>query len=922
MNHKLIHKLIGLFVYLVTVFVLFSTVQPSVSFWDCGELSAASYFLQVTHPPGAPLFILVNKVTSLIPFAENIGFRVNSLTVITSAFSVLFLYLVAVRLINNYKNKQEQSNFSYIVTYISAAIGAFSLAFSDTFWFNGTESNVFGFSTFLFTLMVWLMMVWWEKADEPGNEKYLMLVAFIIGLSPGVHLMSVLAAVPFGVLFVMRKYTLNEEVAKESGKILIYNILVLIAVSFFMWGTQTSNTPPSPAEFKSFDSTFKIILLVTTVIFVFIFRKKVIHRSSLYLPFAVGIGLNFVVYPGVVKYLPEIISSLSGNSLFVDSFLFLVVFGVIGYLIYWSKNNKKPLVNLIFSCLFFVILGITTYSMIIIRANKQTPMNEDDPKDFSTLVSYLSREQYGDFPTWKRRYSSEPQHRQIWQNYSSDLEYLLKWQIHHQYNRYLFWNYIGRESWQQDRGVDVKKLFAIPFLLGMLGIFYHFRRDWKMASVFFAVFIFMGYFICFYQDQQQMQPRERDYFYAGSFFMFSIFIALGVRGIIDEFQERFKESSVKIPAMGVLLFAIVFVPLNMLRVNYHEHDRSKNWIPWQYAYNILQSCAPNAVLFTCGDNDTFPVWYLQDVEGVRRDVRVANLSLINTNWYPKQLKNTTPYGAQKVAISYTDDQLDKLQPTEWKPRMIELPVPKNVYDEFGIKDTAVTKQGKISFLMNATIGDAKVKGVRAQDLLIKDIVEQNKWQRPIYFAATCDAGSRIGLDDYLQLEGLAYRLTPVKSDKGENVNVDLTSNALIGTNVNPSKEFQRGFIISGFNDPKIFLEENQERVANYSYRIVYMSLANFYLNAQKNNDMAIKTLDRMEENFPAAKIPMDFRMHYQVAEIYFNAGAKEKFKNMITEIEKEANDVLTSEKPGSYEVQAAQYILQRVKELQDSIKTK
>jgi len=922
MNYKLIHRLIGLFVYLVAVFVLFSTVQPSVSFWDCGELSAASYFLQVTHPPGAPLFILVNKVTSLIPFAENMGFRVNSLTVITSAFSVLFLYLVAVRLINNYKRKQEQSNFSYIVTYISAAIGAFSLAFSDTFWFNGTESNVFGFSTFLFTLMVWLMMVWWEKADEPGNEKYLMLVAFIIGLSPGVHLMSVLAAVPFGVLFVMRKYTLNEEVAKESGKILIYNLIALIVVAFFMWGTQTSNTPPTPAEFKSFDSTFKIILLVVTIVFVFIFRKKVIHRSSLYLPFAVGIGLNFVVYPGVVKYLPLVISSLSGNSLFVDSFLFLVVFSTIGILIYWSQKNKRPMINLVFSCLFFVILGITTYSMIIIRANKQTPMNEDEPKDFSTLVSYLSREQYGDFPTWKRRYSSEPQHRQIWQNYSSDLDYLLKWQINHQYNRYLFWNYIGREGWQQDKGADLKKLFAIPFLLGMLGIFYHFRRDWKMASVFFAVFIFMGYFICFYQDQQQVQPRERDYFYAGSFFIFSIFIALGVRGIIDEIQERFKESSSKIPAMGVLLFAIVFVPLNMLRVNYNEHDRSKNWIPWQYAYNILQSCAPNAVLFTCGDNDTFPVWYLQDVEGVRRDVRVANLSLINTNWYPKQLKNTTPYGSQKVAMSYTDDQLDRLQPTEWKPRVIELPVPKNVYDEFGIKDTTITKQGKISFLMNATLGDSKVKGVRAQDLLIKDIVEQNKWQRPIYFAATCDAGSRIGLDDYLQLEGLAYRLTPEKFDKGENVNVNLTSNALLGENVNPNKEFQRGFIIKGFNDPKIFLEENQERVVNYSYRIVYMSLANYYMTAQRNNEMAIKTLDKMEENFPTSKVAMDFRMHYQVAEIYYNAGAREKFKSMITGIEKEANDVLTSEKPGSYEVQAAQYILQRARELQDSIKTK
>lgn len=624
MNHKLIHRFIGLFVYLVTVVVLFMTVQPSVSFWDCGELSAASYFLQVTHPPGAPLFILVNKVTSLIPFAENIGFRVNTLTVITSAFSVLFLYLVAVRLINNYKSKKEQKDSDYIITYISAAIGAFSLAFGDTFWFNATESNVFGFSTFLFTLMVWLMIVWWDKADEPGNEKYLMLVAFIIGLSPGVHLMSVLAAVPFGVLFVMKKYTTDEDIARESGKILFYNILALIAVSFFMWSTQTQNTPPTTAEFKSFDTTFKLVLLGVTLGFVFLFRKKVIHRSSLYLPFVVGIGINFIVYPGIVKYLPHIIATITGNNLFADSVMFVIVFGSLGYAIYWSVKNKKPMANLIFSCLFFVILGITTYSMIIIRSNKMTPMNEDEPKNFERLVSYLGREQYGDFPTWKRRYSGESQHRQIWANYSSDLEYLLKWQIHHQYNRYLFWNYIGRESWIQDDGVDFKKLFAIPFILGMMGIFYFFRRDWKMASVFFIVFIFMGYFICFYQDQQQAQPRERDYFYAGSFFIFSIFIALGVRGVIDEIQDRFSSSFAKIAPMIILPLAILLIPLNMLRTNYFEHDRSKNWIPWDYAYNVLQSCAPNAILFTCGDNDTFPLWYLQDVEGVRRDIRIAN----------------------------------------------------------------------------------------------------------------------------------------------------------------------------------------------------------------------------------------------------------------------------------------------------------
>jgi hypothetical protein len=919
MNHKLIHKIIGFLVYAITITVLFMTVQPSVSFWDCGELSAASYFLQVTHPPGAPLFILINKVTSLIPFAENIGFRVNSLTVIASAFSVLFLYLVAVKLINKYKNGN-QTNFDYIVTYIASAIGALSLAFSDTYWFNGTESNVFGFSTFLFTLMIWLMMVWYEKADEKGNERIIVLIAFIIGLSPGVHLMSVLAAVPLGMLFVLRKYTKDDAVAKDSGLYLLGHIIIILVVAFFLWGSQTKNTPPTQTEFRSFDSTFKMTLLIISVVYMAIFRKKVFTRSSLYWPFIVGIGINFIAYPGIVKYLPNFIEKVVGQDLFINCIVFILILSALGYLIYWSTKNKRPLLNLISASAMFAIIGVSVYTILIIRSNKQTPMNEDEPKNFPELVSYLSREQYGDFPTFKRRYSSEPQHRQIWANYSSDLEYLLKWQIHHQYDRYLFWNYIGRTSWTQDDGADIKKLFAIPFILGMFGIFSYYRRDWKMATVLLTTFIFMGYLICFYQDQQQTQPRERDYFYVGSFFIFSLWIALGIRGIIDLIQES-KPSILKPASVAVLALGFLFVPIRMIQTNYFEHDRSKNWIPWDYAYNILQSCAPNAILFTCGDNDTFPLWYIQDVEGVRRDVRIANLSLINTNWYPKQLKNTTPYGAQKVAMSITDEQLDKLQPMEWKPRTLELAVPKNVYEEFGIKDTSIINKGKITWLMNSTIGDGNVKGIRNQDYLIKDIIEQNKWQRPIYFAATCDAGSRIGLDNYVQLEGLAYRLTPAHFEKSENVNVELTSRALLGENVKPNKEFQRGFIIKDFNDPKIFLEENQERTANYSYRLCYLSLANYYISVLKDNAMCIKTLDKMEENFPLAKIPMDFRMLYTTADMYLSAGDKEKFYRLEAETELLANEVLSESKQQSYETQAAQYILGKIRELKDSLNT-
>ncbi|MDD5363320.1 MAG: DUF2723 domain-containing protein [Ignavibacteria bacterium] len=918
---RLFHIIIGFLVYMIAVTVLFLTVQPSLSFWDCGELSAASNLLQITHPPGAPLFLLVNKFTSLFPFAANIGFRINSLTVITSAFSVLFLYLVAVKLISFYRKDYGDNLTEQIITRIAAAIGAFSLAFGDTFWFNGTESNVFGFSTFLYTLMIWLLMVWYEKADEKGSDRILLLVAFIIGLSPGVHLMSVLAALSLGMLYVLRRYVTDEAIAIKTAKIAFVHILILIVVAFVLWAKETSNTPPTPAEFKSYDTSFKLILLVVSIAFMVFMRKKdVFNKSSFYWVFIVGLAFNLLAYPTMIKYTPHLISLIFGNNLSVNVFGLLVILLGLAYGVYWSKKNKKPLGTMIFASFIMLYLGFTTYGVIIIRANQSPPMNENEPKDFPTLVQYLSREQYGDFPTFKRRYSSEPQHRQIWQNYSSDLEYLLKWQINHQYNRYLFWNYIGRASWIQDDGVDFKKFFAIPFILGMLGLFYHFKRDWKLATVFLVMFIFMGYLICFYQDQQQMQPRERDYFYAGSFFIFSIWIALGVRGLVEEIQKLMKKN---VPAVSYLVVGVIFlvVPVNMLRTNYYDHDRSKNWIPWDYAYNMLQSCPPNAVLFTNGDNDTFPLWYMQDVEGVRRDVRIANLSLINTNWYPKQLKNNTPYGSQKVKMTFTDDQLDKMQPTEWKPRNIDIPVPRKVYDDFGIKDTSVINKGKISFFMDATIGSDKVRGIRNQDVLMKDIIECAKWERPICYAITCDPSVRIGLDKYLKLQGLAYILTPKANEQGTDIDEEMMTKMLFADAPKISKEYQPGFLFRSFKEG-VFLDENHLRTVDYNYRAAFLSLAEHYINDLNRPDLGKKTLDRMEEVIPYKNVEMGLSLLYTTAGMYMKSGDMEKFKFFLNECETKASLTLSSEKEKSYITREAQQILNGVRYLKDSLKIK
>jgi hypothetical protein len=559
--------------------------------------------------------------------------------------------------------------------------------------------------------------------------------------------------------------------------------------------------------------------------------------------------------------------------------------GILGYIAYWSHKNKKPIANLVSLALLVAIIGFTTYAIIIIRANKHTPMNENDPQDFKTLVSYLSREQYGDFPTFKRRFSSEPQHQPVWANYKSDLDYFWKWQMNHMYIRYLLWEYVGRESWDQDAGVKFNQLYGIPFLIGLLGLFYHFRRDWRLASIFLATFIFMGFMICFYQNQQQMQPRDREYFYSGSWFVFSIWIAIGLRGIIEDLQAYItKPATSKAVTYSFIALMFLVIPVNMLRTNYHEHDRSNNWVPWDYAYDMLQSCAPNAILFTCGDNDTFPLWYMQDVEGVRRDVRIANLSLINTDWYVKELKNDTPYGALKVPMSYSDDQIVRLQPVQWESKTVDIPVPKSVFDQFGIKDTALVSRGKISFVMNSTVSFGNVKAVRVQDLMVKDIVLANKWQRPIYFAISCGEDSRIGLDDYIKLEGLAYRLVPERSTGVENVNVELASKNLIGNNVAPSKTFQPGFIIRTLNNPNVFLDENMQRTT-YGYRNAYMALANYYLTVLGDKQNCINTLNVMEQRIPRSHVEMDYRLLFNLATLYYNAGDVNTFTTIAKEVE-------------------------------------
>ena len=430
-------------------------------------------------------------------------------------------------------------------------------------------------------------------------------------------------------------------------------------------------------------------------------------------------------------------------------------------------------------------------------------------------------------------------------------------------------------------------MFGIPFLIGLLGLYFHFKKDWKTATVFLALFIFMGYLIAFYQNQQQPQPRDREYFYPGAYFVFALWIALGIKGIFDLLQQQRNVFLRSRPAfLSVAVIAALLIPGRMLQVNYFTHDRSRNWAPWDFAYNLLQTCAKDAILFTNGDNDTFPLWYLQDVEGVRRDVRVVNLSLVNTPWYVQQMKNKPYYSeALPVPISIPDARIPDLMPVAWEPSKEELPVPPEVFASFGVTDTALIRSGKIEFMMNNTLQFGSAKAIRVQDLMVRDIVFTTGWKRPIYFAVTCAPDSKIGLDQYLWYEGLAWRLEP-KTVQGpdQGVNAAELETNLFHEPQGFSRTPERGYKWRGIGDPTIFFDENTSRLMA-NYRSAFMRLSLYTANVVHDKSKSVATLDLMEKLIPQSKFPMEWELQSDIASFYYRLGEVEKANALADQLE-------------------------------------
>jgi hypothetical protein len=840
MNHKKLNRLVAFGVFLASIAVYLKTLPPTIVFWDVSEHCTASYFLQVQHPPGSPLLTLVLRIASMIPLSADIGVRMILFNVFASCAVIVLLYLITVRCILMWRS-QPETMFDAISVYGAAAVGAMALAFSTTFWFNTIEVETRNTSLLFTALIIWLVLIWYEKAEDKHSDLYLLMITFLVGLTAGIHIHGLLGFVVAILLVYLRFY---------------------------------------PKTLKEF-----------------LFSADVIKFG------VVAVLIFMVAYPGIVKWFPSMLDSdVFGihSSLWIGVAIGLVVAAI--YFVWSSTKKNNRLLNIGALAFLFILLGYSTYVTIVIRANAGTPMNQNDPSTLRRLVAYLEREQYGDTPLVNRRFSMEADKQENFKKYTSDWDYMWTYQIKHMYWRYIAWNFIGKESDVQDADWRFSQLYAIPFLVGLIGCFYHWKKHQKMAFIMTVFFLLSGLALAIYFNMQESQPRERDYFFVYSVFAFCFWIGLGTLAIVDYVREKIATANGTALAYGALALVVVLVPANMLRTNYKPMNRSGHYLAWDYSYNLLQSVEKDALLITAGDNDTFPLWYLQDVEGIRRDVRIVNLSLANMDYYILQLKHARPYGSKPVPISLPDEQIEGIQPMEYQTQMIRIPVPKFALD--GRTSPIVAVEGgpsaaaaeadkaivdTLKFVMPATLRFGNRSALRVQDILVFDIVRSMQWERPVYFAITAGGDdSKIGLRDYLELEGLAYRLVPRKRQAyWAAVNEERTRAHLFTDVKQPSKEQAYGCLWRGLQDSTIKFDENQRRMIT-SYRQPFYTLALFLSNVKNKPEEMSAVLDRMEQVVPRHLHPMDFRLKADMAVFYGISGNKvrqrEFFRELIDEL--------------------------------------
>lgn len=867
MTYNKINNLLGWLSFLTALIVYTLTLEPSSSFWDSGEFIASAYKLQVVHQPGAPLFLMLGKAFSLIAGDDTsrVAFWVNMCSAVASAATILFLFWTITALARKVYSKQneELSGWETISIMGSGLVGALAYTFSDSFWFSAVETEVYALSSLCTAIVFWAILKWDKHADEPYADRWLIFIAYVMGLSIGVHLLNLLAIPAIALVYYFRR----SKTRTSSGTLLAL-LAGIIILAFIQYGIVQYTI-----KFAAYSDLFFV--------------------NTLGLGF--GSGVIFFAVLVITSLVSGIVYTINGSKLnliiAVTAFVMLMTIGggisgliIAGLLLagleYILKiREKRRVLNMALISVVFIIFGYGSFALIVIRAKADPTLNNSDASNAFSLLSYVNREQYGDRPLLygqyfdskpidskqgdiiyrkgkekyesagqkyervydrntllPRMYSDDPQHAGFYRDWMGlkegqsptfldNIGFLISYQTSFMYTRYFAWNFIGRQNDEQGHGDYIRgnwlsgikfidnmllggqyalpksqlennaynTFYFLPFILGIIGAFWHFKRDQKDAGIVGLLFFFTGIAIVLYLNQNPLQPRERDYAYTGSFYAFAIWIGLGVAGISDYLRKKLHAPKAAVLAS---LIGLLAAPVLMAKEGWNDHDRSSKYSARDMAINYLESCAPNAILFTYGDNDTYPLWYVQEVENIRPDVRVVNLSLLGTDWYIRQMKKKVNQ-ADALPITMPDEKFvqgvrDVMGYQDYStPGAVEL---KDIFDiltsdndedkatyQDGTKENFLpSKNFKITINPDQVIATKTLPAskrdqitpsiewtynknyVTKTELAMIDVLAHNNWKRPVYFAITVPDDNYMGLGDYLYNEGFAYRLLPLK----------------------------------------------------------------------------------------------------------------------------------------------------------------
>ncbi|AJA68128.1 membrane protein, putative [Myroides odoratimimus] len=1002
-NYKKWNVIGGWLCFAIALLTYTLTVEPTVSFWDPGEYIATSAKLQVGHPPGAPFYQMLGAFFSMFATSpDKVALMVNMVAVISSAFTILFMFWTLSNLLKKIVvAKSEWTNINAIVVLGSAAVGSLAFSFTDSFWFNAVESEVYASAMLLTSLLLYLGVRWYDDIDTPKGNRWLLLIGLVIGASFGVHLMALLTVPSIALLYFFKRYQ------KVTIKNFIIANIAAVGVLFFL--------------------------------FAFLFPKTLALFGKTEIFMVNSIGMPF-------------------NSGTIVAFLLIVAFFVFG-LRYTEKKNKI-MANTLILTLLFVFVGLTSWIMLPIRANAKVVINENTPSDASELLAYYQREQYGEEsiyydsyftkkyvgldknnpwkdekPNYERNYqtgkyeivneyknagqnfdsthkgflprlwSTDKNHRVNYMRYtkpldfrvssqyagtkeleelvsgvkqglasgeidydgldkfldqygeyleievpsfSSNIGFMFEYQFGYMFWRYLMWNFAGRQDDVQGQGdlqhgnwisgikfLDEIRLgsqdnlpsdtlenkgrntyFFLPFILGLIGIVFHYRKDPKMFWVLLVLFLFTSFALKIFLNERPFEPRERDYAVVPAFYVFAMWIGFGVYAIFDGLKKYVQP---KIAGPAVLVVSLFAAPVLLAQQNWDDHDRSDRYTALANARAYLDSCDPNAILFTIGDNDTFPLWYLQDVEGYRTDVRVVCTSLLPLDWYIDQMR-AKAYDSEPLPISFTHDQYvgnkrDAIIVNKMIDERIDINSLLNFIKSDDDRTKIKTEAGTTLYIAptnqiripvdSANIAKHNIvsphlrkdilpyldvnitdQAIYKHRLIMLDIVANNNWERPIYFSGgSWGDDDFIWMKDYLQLSGLVYKLVPLKSDTE-------SSHALDRGSIDADRMYDivTKWYWGNMGSDKIYHDPQTRRNA-LSYRINLARLMEQLLIEGKD-EKAKKVIDIAMTNMPIKYYGL-YEVVHPFVEGSYKVGEKENARQMAKELIQKSQESLT-----------------------------